>query len=56
MRNRDLYAFTVVLKDFPAPDLGYSKLMASRLGINQEVISASLDDLEKLLPDVISVP
>ena len=54
-KNPDLRAFTVALKDFPAPDVTYSRLIASRLGIRQELIEASLGDVEEFLPKVIAV-
>jgi asparagine synthase (glutamine-hydrolysing) len=48
-------AFTVVLKDFTSPDLQYSKLISSRLGLGQDVIEAILDDIENSLPEVIGI-
>jgi asparagine synthase (glutamine-hydrolysing) len=53
--NPNLRAFTVVLKDFTSPDLQYSKLISSRLGLGQEIIEATLDDIENSLPEVIRI-
>ena len=53
--NPHLQAFTVLLKDFPSPDRHYSKLVSSKLGIGQDLIEASLDDVESALPEVIKV-
>ncbi len=53
--NPILRAFTVILKDYPAPDLLYSKMISQKLGMKQEVIEASLDDVEESLSDVIRV-
>ena len=53
--NPNLHAFTVILKDYPAPDLEFSKLISSRLAIDQAIIWTSLDDIEKSLPEVIRV-
>jgi asparagine synthase (glutamine-hydrolysing) len=52
--NSRLQAFTVLLKDFPSPDLHYSKLISSKLNLGQEIIQASLEDIENSLPEVIT--
>ena len=52
--NPHLQAFTVLLKDFPSPDLQYSTLVCSKLCLGQEIIQASLDDIENSLPEVIT--
>jgi len=53
--NPQLRAFTVVLRDFTSPDLYYSKLISLKLGLGQELIEATLDDIENSLPEVIGV-
>jgi asparagine synthase (glutamine-hydrolysing) len=51
--NPKLQAFTVVLKGHPSPDLHYSRVISSEFRLGQEVIEASLDDIENVLPEVI---
>ncbi len=43
------------MKVFPAPDLEYSRLVSSRLGIRQEIVQSSLNDIEFSLPEVIRI-
>lgn len=53
--NEDLGGYTVVLKDFPAPDLNFSKMIAAKLDIGQELLEVTLEDVEDSIPQVIRI-
>jgi asparagine synthase (glutamine-hydrolysing) len=53
--NPKLQAFTVVLKGYPSTDLQYSRLISSHLGLGQDLVEVSLEDVEASLPKVIKV-
>ncbi|MGI0091781.1 MAG: asparagine synthase C-terminal domain-containing protein [Nitrososphaerales archaeon] len=54
-KNKDLRAYTILLKDSPAPDLSYSKLASALFCIPHQIRVVSLKELEEALPDVIRV-
>lgn len=51
----EVFALTVILKGYPAPDLEYSKLICSQLGLSQETVEIDLEEIEASLPGVIRV-
>jgi asparagine synthase (glutamine-hydrolysing) len=53
--NAKFEAFTVTLGGAPSPDLEFSKLISSRLNIPQQIAIVDILEIEKELPEVISV-
>jgi asparagine synthase (glutamine-hydrolysing) len=51
--DQEIHAFTVVLKDSPAPDLEFSKIIATKFGIQHDIIEVSFDEIESSFPKVI---
>ena len=51
--DQKIHAFTVVLKDSPAPDLEFSKIIATKFGIQHDIIEVGFDELESSFPKVI---
>ena len=51
--NQKIHAFTVILKDSPALDLEFSKIVATKFGIQHDIIEVSFDEIESSLSRVI---
>jgi asparagine synthase (glutamine-hydrolysing) len=55
LNRKKIHAFTIILKDAPAPDLDFSKLAAKQFGFPQKILSVSMEEIEDFLPDVVRV-
>lgn len=51
--DQKIHAFTVILKDSPAPDLDFSKMLAGKFGIRHDIIEVNFNEIESSLPKVI---
>lgn len=53
--QKKLHAYTIVLKDSPAPDLEYSKLVSNLFEMPHFIRTITFEDLEEALPETIRV-
>ena len=53
--NTEFKAFTVILDQAPSPDLEFSKMISSHLNIPQQMEIVDISQIERELPDLISV-
>jgi asparagine synthase (glutamine-hydrolysing) len=53
--NTEFKAVTVILRDAPSPDLGFSKMISSYLNIPQQIEFVDVSQIERELSDVVSV-
>ncbi len=51
--NVKLKMFSTTIKRYPSQDLGYAKLMANYLGLEQHIYQITDQDIERILPEAV---